>query len=31
MTYLTAPLQAFFTDYVHNQRNLADNTIEPAW
>lgn len=27
MTYLTAPLQAFFTDYVHTQRNLADNTI----
>ena len=27
MTYLTAPLQSFFTDYVHTQRNLSDNTI----
>lgn len=27
MTHLTACLQAFFTDYVHTQRNLSDNTI----
>jgi len=27
MTYLAGALQAFFTDYVHTQRNLADNTI----
>ena len=27
MTYLTSALQAFFTDYVHTQRNLTANTI----
>ncbi|WP_314192304.1 tyrosine-type recombinase/integrase [uncultured Arthrobacter sp.] len=27
MTYLATALQAFFTDYVHTQRNLSDNTI----
>ena len=27
MTYLTSALQAFFTDYVHIQRNLTPNTI----
>lgn len=27
MTYLATALQAFFTDYVRTQRNLADNTI----
>lgn len=27
MTYLTTALQSFFTNYVHTQRNLSDNTI----
>lgn len=27
MTYLATALQSFFTDYVHTQRNLSDNTI----
>ncbi len=27
MTYLATALQPFFTDYVHTQRNLSDNTI----
>jgi integrase/recombinase XerD len=27
MTYLATALQAFFTNYVHTQRNLSDNTI----
>lgn len=27
MTYLATALQQFFTDYVHTQRNLSDNTI----
>lgn len=27
MTYLATALQSFFTDYVHAQRNLSDNTI----
>lgn len=27
MTYLATALQAFFTDYVHTQRNLSENTI----
>ena len=27
MTYLASALQAFFTDYVHTQRDLTDNTI----
>lgn len=27
MTYLATALQAFFTDYVHTQRDLTDNTI----
>lgn len=34
MTYLTTVLQAFFTDYVHAQRNLSVNTIasyRDAW
>ncbi|GAA4828424.1 MULTISPECIES: tyrosine-type recombinase/integrase [Micrococcaceae] len=34
MTYLTTVLQAFFTDYVHAQRNLSANTVasyRDAW
>ena len=27
MTYLATALQSFFTDYVHTQRNLSENTI----
>lgn len=27
MTYLAPALQSFFTEYVHTQRNLSDNTI----
>lgn len=27
MTYLATVLQSFFTDYVHTQRDLSDNTI----
>jgi integrase/recombinase XerD len=27
MTYLATALQTFFTDYVHAQRNLSENTI----
>jgi len=27
MAYLATALQSFFTDYVHTQRNLSDNTI----